>query len=155
MDQLTEWAKRWGVPPEALSELWRMSLDVEHGETTPEAKVQSSVRLEAAQKGYFLYRNNRGAGTLTNGSHVRWGLCNESKKVGDEWKSADLIGWRPYFCYTGARGWHQVAQFVSVEVKAGAWRFSGTREEIAQSKWAALVNAHGGFATLVNSTGKL
>jgi hypothetical protein len=108
-----------------------------------EARIQSAVRLEAARKGYRLWRNNKGAGSILDPrtgrtSFLRWGLANDSKAVSDTWASADLIGWSP----TG--------QFVSVELKA-----PGGRVSKAQENWAALVRAGGGMALIVNQEGML
>jgi hypothetical protein len=157
MGELIEaWRKRHGISSEALRELWQLSLYLsDENPELPEARVQAEVRLEAARKGYYLYRNNRGAGKLENGNFTRWGLANDSKKLGDSWKSGDLIGWRPYYCYTETRGWHTAAQFVSVEVKRGDWKFSGSIEEVSQARWATLINELGGYAVIVNAPGHL
>lgn len=103
-----------------------------------EARIQSAVRLEAARKGYRLFRNNKGVLLDKRGVPVRFGLCNDNKQVSDTWASADLIGWSP----TG--------QFVSVELKA-----PGGRVSKAQENWAALVRAGGGMALIVNQEGML
>lgn len=103
-----------------------------------EQRVQSAVRLEAARKGYKLFRNNKGSLLDSRGVPVRFGLANDSKAVSDTWASADLIGWSP----TG--------QFVSVELKA-----EGGRVSKAQENWAALVRAGGGMALIINQEGML
>lgn len=103
-----------------------------------EQRVQSAVRLEAARKGYKLWRNNKGVLLNKLGVPVRFGLANDSKAVSDMWASADLIGWTPN------------GQFCSVEVKAARGRI-----EQAQYNWAALVNAGGGLALVVNTEGML
>lgn len=103
-----------------------------------EQRIQSAVRLEAARKGYRLFRNNKGVLLDKRGVPVRFGLCNDNKQVSDTWASADLIGWSP----TG--------QFVSVELKA-----PGGRVSKAQENWAALVRAGGGMALIVNQEGML
>jgi hypothetical protein len=156
MDSLISWARKWNISPEALRELCAQSITVSYDdeEKKGEARIQSEIRLEAAGKGYFLYRNNRGAGKLSNGSFVRWGLANDSEKLGDKWKSGDLIGWKTRFI-TEADVGSYLAQFVSIEVKAADWKFSGNADELAQVQWATLVNANGGVAMLVNCTGKL
>jgi hypothetical protein len=157
MDALTliSWARKHGITPAALKELCMMSIDVTHGgKDESEALVQSRIRLEAAGKGMYLYRNNRGAGQLKNGSFIRWGLCNDSEKVGDRFKSGDLIGLEPVRITSEMVG-SVIGRFKSVEVKASSWKFSGTAEELAQVAWAALVNAQGGSAVIVNAAGKL
>lgn len=158
LDSLVSWAHRWKIPPAALRELCAQSIQVEtvpkEKGRTGEAMVLSQVRVEAAQKGYYLYRNNRGAGKLANGNFIRWGLANDSQKLGDKWKSGDNIGWKSRVIQPEDVGC-VFAQFASVEVKASDWKFSGTIEEMAQVQWATLVNACGGIALIVNSVGKL
>src|SRR4030042_456787 len=60
-----------------------------------EALIQQQVRIAASRKGWRVWRNNVGAGTLQNGSHVRWGLANESAAMNHQYKSSDLIGIKP------------------------------------------------------------
>lgn len=145
------WAQRHGVSPEALRELCESVIHRTEGDdSASEARVQSEIRLAAARRGLYLFRNNRGAGKTDTGSFIRYGLANDSKKLGDEWKSGDLIGWEP-ICITEDHIGSFIARFLSVEVKARNWKFSGTLEEIAQARWAALVNAQGGRAVITNS----
>lgn len=158
MTSLIQWAQNWGVPPEALEDLCRSVINVhtedEPGVNKSEAKVQSEVRLEAAQAGVYLFRNNVGAGKLESGNFVRFGLGNDSKQLNETLKSGDLIGLRRRLitqvdvgCYIG--------QFVSREIKRSDWKFSGTMEEQAQARWAALINLQGGDAQIVTGVGSL
>ena len=159
---LLEWQAKWQIPPEALKELTGTYLHLETGEDdTPEEKIQREIRLEAARLGKHLFRNNRGAGRIDDGRFIRWGLANDSKKVGDHWKSGDLIGFEPVFVTMemvleaisqGLPG-YKVARFLSVEVKRGDWKPSGTAEETAQERWAHFVNREGGRAIITNRTG--
>jgi hypothetical protein len=94
---LYQWAQRHGVPLAAIRELEallgvidRPDINVVPGQS--EGAVQSLVRLEAANKGVYLWRNNVGGGTLEDGSFVRWGLANDSSQVNAKLKSGDLIG---------------------------------------------------------------
>lgn len=123
-----------------------------------ESNVSSRTRLAAVAKHWRLWRNNRGAGKLENGNFVRWGLANDSKKLGDVLKSGDLIGWRPVLITADMVG-KQIAQFVSVETKAEDWRPPplDTKDEDAraQYRWAELVNREGGYAVFVNDPDKL
>jgi len=61
-----------------------------------ESAVTSHFRLEAAQLGDELWRNNVGAALIMGDDGkehwVRWGLCNESKKQNEIIKSSDWIG---------------------------------------------------------------
>lgn len=119
-----------------------------------EARIQSAVRLEAARRGQYLTRNNKGAGKVLNektGTHsfLRWGLANGSKEESDTWASADLIGIYPLLVTPTMVG-SVVGQFYSVEVKS-----ENGRTPQAQLNWAALVNSRGGRAVIVNQEGML
>lgn len=153
---LTEWAARWRLPAEAFRELCLLSIDVAHtdGRDESEARVQSRVRLEGAQKNILLYRNQRGAGKLDSGNFVRFGLCNDSQKIGDKFKSADLIGVESVLITYDMIG-SVFGRFISVECKPTNWKFSGTMEEVAQVSWATLINSAGGRAIIVNRDGVL
>jgi hypothetical protein len=112
---------------------------------TIEADAAARVRLAASAAGVRLWRNNVGAGKLTNGTFVRWGLANESRQMNAHIKSADLIGVRPVLV-----GPHHVGQtlgvFVSRETKRPGWRYSGNEHEAAQQRWIDLVRSLGGDA---------
>lgn len=155
-----QWAARHGVSLQAVQEL--ASLFGMHGghdlppevKGTSEAAVQAAVRLEAARKGVRLFRNNVGALVDSRGVPVRYGLANDSKQLNEVMKSADLIGWRPLLI----EPWHVgtvVAQFVSREVKAVGWRYTGADRESAQLAWAQLVTAGGGDAAFCTGVGTL
>lgn len=155
-----EWAVRHGVTLAALQEL--AGIFGMHGtppavptiKGTSEAAVQVAVRLEAARKGVRLFRNNVGALIDSRGVPVRYGLANESKQVNEVMKSADLIGWRPVLI--GPRHVGQViGQFVSREVKAVGWHYTGNDREPAQLAWAQLVTAGGGDAAFCAGVGTL
>lgn len=159
-----EWVIKWRVPPEALKEL--ATTCIYYGppeDDTPEGTVQREVRLEAGRLGKYLFRNNRGAGRMESGNFVRYGLANDSKKIGDTVKSADLVGLETIFITMemvleavgqGLPG-YMVGRFLSVEVKAADWKYSGTLEEVAQFKWANFVNSAGGRAIITNRVGTL
>ena len=160
-----EWLIKWRIPPEAMQDLIASCVYLGPSEDdTPEGIVQREVRLEAARLGKFLFRNNRGAGRIDDGRFIRWGLANDSKKVGDNWKSADLIGLETMFVSMemvleaiaqGLPG-YKVGRFLSVEVKRGDWNGKcATVEELAQLKWATFVNNAGGRALITNRTGDL
>lgn len=100
-----------------------------------EAAVQQQIRLAAPQYGCYLWRNNSGALLNERGDMVRYGLGNDSKKLNDEIKSADLIGVAP-----GGR-------FLAVECKAPGWRLTpGDARAQAQAKFLRLVRRAGGLA---------
>jgi hypothetical protein len=146
---LNEWADEWDIPPEALTDLRARlgALDevpaVKDGAS--EAAVQTRVRLEASQEGSRLWRNNVGAGTLENGSYVRWGLANDSARVNARIKSSDLIGIRPVVITPEMVG-KVIGQFLSREVKPEGWVYRGTPREEAQLRWNELIVSLGGDA---------
>jgi hypothetical protein len=156
---VTQWAQRHGVSPRAIAELGALlkGLDVDLAEVlegASESRVQSLIRLEAANKGIRLWRNNVGAGKTEAGTFVRYGLANDSAAVNMRLKSADLIGIRPVLIQPEHVG-HVIGQFVSREVKRGGWVYSGTDREVAQANWAALVNSMGGDARFAAGEGTL
>lgn len=159
-DRVMQWAIRNGVSHAALRELRAIfnldaappSLSSQLAST--EAYTQSIVRLEGARKGLKLWRNNVGVLPDERGVPVRYGLANDSKKLNESIKSADLIGWRPVIItqqMTGSR----IAQFVSRECKHMGWRYTGAGREPAQLRWAEAVNADGGDACFVTGEGTL
>lgn len=153
---LEEWAAKHGVSRQALSELVHI---YDHGLTprgvTGEAGVQSLVRLEAANAGCHLFRNNVGVLTDKNGRPVRYGLANDSKLLNERIKSADLIGWRRVVIQPHHVG-STIAQFLSRECKAPGWRYNpNDKHEAAQMAWARLVAANGGDAAFATGLGSL
>lgn len=154
---LDTWAARHHISPQALAEL-RAILTPPCSDSTlsgaSEAAVQTQVRLEASRKGGRLWRNNVGAGYLQDGSFVRWGLANDSAQLNKVIKSADLIGLRPVLI-TPAHVGKTIGQFVSREVKAVGWRWHATEREVAQAKWADMINALGGDACFTTGEGTL
>lgn len=142
----SQWAAKWAhfAPAGMLDDLAQALADrpaptseVSGGE----AAVVAMVRLEAAQRGMLLWRNNNGAGFMKDGRFIRWGLANDSAALNAVCKSSDLIG-------IGRHG-----QFVARECKAPGWKFTGTPREIAQRAFINIVNSHGGDAAFVTSEG--
>lgn len=119
-----------------------------------ESEIQEQVRLEAARKGIYLWRNNNGAGTLQNGSFVRWGLANDSTNVNSIMKSGDLIGVRKRIITLDDVG-KAFGQMVSRECKREDWRYTGTEAEVAQKKWRDLIRSMGGDAEFCTGVGTL
>lgn len=155
-----QWAARHRVSLQALAELQAV-FGMQGGHDQPpevkgtsEAAVQAAVRLEAARKGVRLFRNNVGALVDSRGVPVRYGLANDSKQLNEVMKSADLIGWRPLLIEPRHVG-TVVGQFVSREVKAVGWHYTGADREPAQLAWAQLVTAGGGDAAFCTGVGTL
>lgn len=156
--KLYEWAIRHNIPMHAVKELEQM-----YGLTLPpgvpmtglsEAAVQNNLRLEGSRRDVWLFRNNVGAGTLDDGSFVRWGLANESSQVNSMIKSGDLIGIRKLRVTPQMVGF-VIGQFVSREAKPGDWHYTGTEREKAQLRWIELINSLGGDAMFATGEGTL
>lgn len=149
--KLNDWAKRWGIPAKALIELHEINLHVQSvgmdDLISTEAALSHSYRVQASEIGGRLWRNNVGAGTLENGSFVRWGLCNDTEQLNKQIKSHDLIGIKPVLITPEHVG-STIGQFWSREVKAPGWTYRGTERERAQLKWANLINSLGGDAAM-------
>jgi hypothetical protein len=154
---LSLWAMRWGISEDAMNDL-RTLMGLNHngvatGEMS-EAGVQSRIRLEASKKNCRLWRNNVGATYTPEGAFIRYGLANESSGVNKQVKSADLIGIRPVKILSYHVGMI-IGQFLSREVKAANWRYTGTDREQAQLRWAELILSLGGDACFTNREGTI
>ncbi|MCK5127517.1 MAG: hypothetical protein KAR42_14775 [candidate division Zixibacteria bacterium] len=156
---LNQWAIKWQIPFEAVEDLRRefgtINTDPEpvHNDGS-EARVQTSIRLEASRVGCRLWRNNVGATKTDEGGHIRYGLANDSTKMNAVIKSADLIGIRPV-TITEAHVGGVFGQFVAREVKREAWVYTGDKRELAQLKFLELINALGGDAAFATGVGTL
>lgn len=145
---MIDWARRHGISSEALAELAAMlAADgiVRETDVTSEGRVQSNVRLLAAENDAKLWRNNVGVLTNEDGRPVRYGLANDSPALNKRLKSGDLIGWRRRLITPDMVG-TTIAQFASRECKPAGWKFTGTPREKAQAAWAQLVTIEGGDA---------
>ena len=119
------------------------------GALTTESEVLQEIRKRIAEQGGAVWRNNKGAGKLENGSFVRWGLCNDSATLGARIRSADLIGIRPVVIGPEHVGM-TIGQFVSVEGKAPGWRPHDNEHDTAQRRWRDLVAGLGGYALITS-----
>jgi len=149
-----EWSNRWALPDEAVRELLELSGagDIARDSTLSESATQNNCRLDAQKlHGARLWRNNVGAFIDDRGVPVRYGLCNESKKLNQKVKSSDLIGIRPLLI-TQADVGRTVGQFVARECKARDWTFRGNDHESAQLQFINIINSLGGDAKF--STGE-
>lgn len=151
---INEWAKRWGVPFEALRDLQQMAgalseVPVGIHAARSEAAVQQEVRLAAAKAGKLLWRNNVGVLKDQRGVPVRYGLANDNKALNEKIKSSDLIGISPRVVQPEHVG--QVwGLFYAEECKPGGWVYTATEHEQAQLQFINLVLAHGGIARFNN-----
>lgn len=145
---LNEWAIKHSIPLTALHDLkYQMGLftmeTMPVGNPKSEGAVTTAVRLEAADKGILLWRNNVGAMQDETGRVVRYGLANESQRMNKSVKSSDLVGIKPN------------GQFVCREMKAHGWQYTGTPRELAQKKFIDLVLSKGGDASFATGVGTL
>lgn len=151
-DNIYGWARRYGVPAHALTEL----LDIVDpsrphisGSHDSEAAVQAALRVSAAERGSSLWRNNNGAAVDETGRHIRYGLGNDSKKLSKVWKSADLIGITPV---TSTQAGQTFGVFTAVEVKAPGWVAPKNERERAQAAFLSTVRTMGGIGMFAQST---
>lgn len=156
---LYEWAARHRIPFDALRELQALFLaPLSEMPPIPEGMSETAasqrVRIEAAQKGARLWRNNVGAAVDEHGNYFRFGLANDSAAVNNKIKSSDLIGIRPIVIEPRHVG-SVIGQFLSREVKAPGWTWSATEREQAQLRWLQLVAAFGGDACFCTGPGTL
>lgn len=156
-DELDAWAIRHHVSAEAMDELrrgFRPLAPALEGIPTAEAHAQSLVRIEAAQLGIHLWRNNNGALKDERGVPVRFGLANDSAAINRVFKSSDLIGIRPLMV-TPAMVGKVVGQFVAREMKHPGWTYADTPRERAQAAFLHAVQAKGGDAAFATGPGSL
>ena len=150
------WARKHRSPAEAMAELAALvgvgPLPQHHDTGQDEAWVSRAVRLEAANLGITLMRNNVGVAFNESGQPVRFGLANDSAAMNKVLKSHDLIGFRPVKIEPQHVGM-VIAQFVSRETKRPGWRYTGTAREQAQLKFLELVTAAGGDSAFSSGGG--
>lgn len=134
---LYEWAIKWGIPIEAIADYrQQVGIDMPAAGSTDgsEAGTLKRVRLEAAQQGILLWRNNVGVARDETDRVIRYGLANDSAALNKRVKSSDLIGIKPG------------GQFIAREVKRPGWKYTGSATEAAQLRFIELVLANGGDA---------
>ena len=114
---------------------------------TSEAVVQQAIRVDAANHGVQLWRNNSGATMDETGRMVRFGLGNDSAQLNKRFKSSDLIGVTSVLVTQEMVG-TVVGVFTAVEVKHSEW-LAGKKlddRETAQLAFISHVINRGGFA---------
>ena len=116
---------------------------------TPEGKSSQAVRVRASAWGVTLLRNNSGVLPDRDGRPVRFGLGNESKKLNQELKTGDFVGWTPLTITADMVG-KQVAIFTNIEAKAFGFKerdnYNPNTREYGQNKFNQLVIDAGGLA---------
>lgn len=150
---LDKWARRWHIPPHAITEL-KAAMGIHDAPVTvagvSETAVQQRIRLEAFKRGTALWRNNNGATFDEDGRLIRYGLCNDSKAMNEKLKSHDLIGITPHIVSIQDIG-QTIGVFTSIEVKKAGWKYTGTVREKAQLAWGKLIIKLGGRAQFATS----
>lgn len=153
MSNMHEWGRRWNIPPAAIEDLKKtLGVSVMGPECPSKVKTetgaQSHCRLQAAQQGDVLWRNNVGQidpTTYDGKSFIRYGIANDSKKMNQYIKSSDLIGIRQVRITPDMVG-SMIGQFVAREMKHPNWTYKGTAREEAQLRYLELVISMGGDA---------
>jgi len=153
-----DWQAKWNISDLALHELHlelvREANPLTMDPKTPEHIVQANIRVEAAEKGMVLWRNNVGLAFDDRGNPIRFGLANDSSKMNKNIKSSDLIGIRPVTITLPMLG-TTIGQFVAREVKRAEWTYKGTQREAAQAKFLELILLYGGDAGFASGPGTL
>lgn len=115
-----------------------------------ESVVQQEIRLEAAKHNMILWRNNSGVLFDAHGRPVRFGLCNESAKANEVFKSSDLIGIKPVQVTPYMVG-KTVGVFCAIECKRSDWEPTGSAKEKAQAAFVEFIKSRGGLSCMVAS----
>lgn len=111
-----------------------------------ESTTASHIRQAAPYDNVLLWRNNVGVLVDVNGRPVRYGLCNESKKMNEKTKSSDLIGITPTVITQNMVG-YMLGVFTAVETKKEGWKYSDKdSRSVAQLNFINMVLQNGGFA---------
>lgn len=119
-----------------------------------ESVVQQRARLLIAKQHGVSWRNNVGACIDQSGRAIRYGLCNDSKKLNEEIKSSDLIGVTPIFVTPEMVG-SIVGVFTALECKPEGWSFPYPTNKAefarctAQARFHDIVRSAGGRAGFV------
>jgi len=145
---ISEWAQRWKIPPQAIEEL-RQLPEATMGPATSEADTQNRLRLRANHFGGYLWRNNTGAFQDDTGRWVRYGLGNDSARINAQFKSSDLIGITPVEI-----AGHRLGIFTALEVKHPNWKGPVNDRERAQERFLLAVKAAGGIARFITHEGQ-
>lgn len=148
MTTLHQWAKDWGIPPDAVNDLIRRMTTAttrDSSTASTEAGASQRVRLQYAEAGHVMWRNNVGVFMNEQGVPVRCGIANESKQMNKKIKSSDLIGIQQVLITHEMVG-GIMGQFVAREVKEPGWRYMATDREQAQLAFIELVLSKGGDA---------
>lgn len=110
-----------------------------------EVATTSHIRLDAAQQGVLLLRNNSGAYKDEYGHFIRYGLGSFIPEK-DKKASSDYIGIAPTLITPEMVG-HYIGVFTAVEMKPDDWRFlPSDKRALYQKNFHDMVIQNGGFA---------
>lgn len=153
---LLEWQRKHGITADALADLVTIvGLDVEPGDyDQSEKSVQDEARLIISQKGGRAFRNNKGVLKDARGVPVRFGLCNDTEKMGKNLRSSDLICCVPRLITQDMVN-TTIGQFWAIEVKNRGWHYTGDEHEQGQLRFGQLIIGLGGEFKFYNGEGDL
>jgi len=151
-----QWAKKWNIPRVAIKDYIKtlgvnaidVETDVDNSDIL-ENDFQNQVRALAAARNVWLTRNNVGAAFTRDGHYIRFGLCNETKKINANYKSSDLIGITKHFVTEEDLG-TTLGLFTAYEIKRPGWKFTGTPREKSQLAFLEFVMSKGGIGKFIN-----
>lgn len=153
-----EWFNRWGhmLPPHAHAEFAQIARPDQYmqreKEGMSEAAAASQVVITAAREfGTALWRNNVGALQDENGTWVRYGLGNTSKRLIEKWKPSDYIGPTPVLIRPDHVG-KRLGIFTAIEAKKTGWKLQPSdKHGAAQAHFMNTVANLGGIAGFAQS----
>lgn len=116
-----------------------------------ESDLSKRIQTGALAHCCKLFRNNSGAIKYLR-RQVRFGLGNVSKKLWDQWKTSDLIGYTVIAITPDMVG-RQIAVFTAIEVKDVNAKKDARYK--AQEKFIQQVKMDGGLASICNSVESL
>lgn len=118
---------------------------------TSETANQQRSRLLIAQRMGQAWRNNSGAYEDENGNFIRYGLCNDSKKLNEDFKSSDLICITPTLIQPHMVG-YSLGVFTALEIKPSGWKLRPSdKRGLAQQNFHDIVRQSCGFAGFVTN----
>ena len=155
-----EWAVRWGISHQAVTELMlnvfgHIPVDAQPTLKRSEAAVQQAVKIKASKQGKRLFRNNVGVLPREDGVPIRFGLANDTKAMNKKLKSSDLVGIAPVLI-TQAHVGQVIGQFTCLEVKKPGWTYNPNDDhQAAQQAWHELITRFGGDSRFITHEDQL
>lgn len=155
MTAINQWAQRWRVPPQALTELdILMYSEVQQETMNVAAKSEEAVAQRIVLAGpsinQSLWRNNSGALYDNDGRLIRFGVANTSKRINDKFKSSDYIGITELTVLPNHVGM-KLGVFTAIETKKEGWLAPQNEREQAQLNFLKKVNIMGGIGMFATS----